>query len=101
MDKGNNYAYLDADKLSFPLVVRRKKDGDYFYPLGLNKKGGQPSKKKINKYLKDKKISAIDKENSWVLCSGEKIAWLVNFRLDERFKVTEKTQNVLVLRFGE
>lgn len=99
MDKGSNYAYLDADKLSFPLVLRRKKDGDYFYPLGLNKKGGQPSKKKINKYLKDEKASAIDKENTWVLCSGEKIAWLVNFRLDERFKVTDNTKNILVLNF--
>jgi len=101
MNKGNNYAYLDADKLTFPLVLRRRKEGDYFYPLGLSKKSGKPSKKKVSKYFKDEKVSAIDKENSWVLCSGEKIAWLVNYRLDERFKVTDKTQNVLILQFGE
>lgn len=92
--KQSSYAYLDADKLSFPLILRRWKTGDYFYPFGMQ--NDKPKKKKVSKLLKDMKASLLDKENTWVLVSNEKIAWVVGYRIDGRFSVTSNTKNVLV-----
>ena len=93
----NRYAYVDADKIEFPLMIRYAKEADYFYPFGLSKPKtpGKVGKKKLSKYFKDEKFSLLDKENTAVLFSGEKLIWLVNHRLDDRFKVSEKTKTVL------
>jgi tRNA(Ile)-lysidine synthase len=93
----NRYAYFDADKIEFPLLVRYYKEGDYFYPFGMSKPKtpGKAGKKKLSKYFKDEKFSLLDKENTAVLFSGEKLIWLVGHRIDDRFKVTEKTKSVL------
>ncbi len=95
----NRYAYFDADKIEFPLMVRYYKEGDYFYPFGMSKPKtpGKIGKKKLSKYFKDEKFSLLEKENTAVLFSGEKLIWLVNHRTDDRFKVTEKTKTVLKL----
>ena len=93
----NRYAYFDADKIEFPLMIRYYKEGDYFYPFGMSKQRtpGKAGKKKLSKYFKDEKFSLLDKENTSVLFSGEKLIWLVGCRIDDRFKVTEKTKTVL------
>ena len=93
----NRYAYFDADKIEFPLLIRYYKEGDYFYPFGMSKPKtpGKIGKKKLSKYFKDEKFSLLDKENTAVLFSGEKLIWLVGHRIDDRFKVTEKTKTVL------
>jgi tRNA(Ile)-lysidine synthase len=93
----DRYAYFDADKMEFPLLVRYYKEGDYFYPFGMSKPKtpGKVGKKKLSKYFKDEKFSLLDKENTAVLFSGEKLIWLVGHRIDDRFKVTEKTKSVL------
>ncbi len=101
MSSKKHFAYLDFDKLAFPLTLRRKKDGDYFYPFGMYGNKGQAKKKKLKKYFADQKLSVIDKENTWVLCAGEKIVWIVNQRIDDRFKVTEKTKKIFQLKFVE
>jgi tRNA(Ile)-lysidine synthase len=85
-----NCIFVDEDQLQFPLTLRRCMVGDYFYPFGMNGK-----KKLISKYLKDEKISLKDKADIWVLCSENKIVWLVNHRLDERFKVMESTKSII------
>lgn len=91
------YAYFDIDKIEFPLMIRYAKEGDYFYPFGLSKPktAGKVGKKKLSKYFKDEKFSLLEKENTAVLFSGEKLIWLLNHRIDDRFKVTLKTKNVL------
>ena len=89
LEKGNNIVYLDRDKLDYPLVLRKWKVGDFFHPLGML------GKKKISKYLKDEKLSLLDKEQVWVLCSKYDIVWVINRRADNRFKVTENTRNIL------
>jgi tRNA(Ile)-lysidine synthase len=93
---GSNYAFLDADKIEFPITIRYWKQGDYFYPFGLTKlHSDKIGKKKLSKYFKDEKISGFDKENIPVLFSGEKLIWLVGHRIDDRFKVTATTKNVV------
>ncbi len=93
----NRYAYFDADKIEFPLLIRYYKEGDYFYPFGMSKPKTpeKVGKKKLSKYFKDEKFSLLDKENTAVLFSGEKLIWLLGHRIDDRYKVTEKTKSVL------
>jgi tRNA(Ile)-lysidine synthase len=84
---------VDKDALVFPLELRRRKDGDFFYPSGMN------GKKKLSKYFKDEKLSIVDKEQVWLLTSENKIVWVVGMRADNRFKVTENTKHILKMSF--
>lgn len=80
---------IDADKITFPLTLRKWQKGDFFYPIGLQ------GKKKVSKFFKDEKMSILEKENVWLLCSNNDIIWVIGQRLDERFKVTESTCSIL------
>jgi tRNA(Ile)-lysidine synthase len=82
---------VDFTKISFPLKLRRVKEGDFFHPIGMK---GQ--KKLLSKFMKDLKLSKIEKENVWLLCDqNDQIIWVVNYRLDERFKTTKSSKNFL------
>ncbi|WP_242927753.1 tRNA lysidine(34) synthetase TilS [Pontibacter vulgaris] len=85
----HNVAALDAEQLRFPLKLRAWQEGDWFVPLGMN------GKKKISDLLIDKKVPANLKSQTLVLVSDQSIAWVVGQRLDNRFKVSDKTQQVL------
>lgn len=88
-DDGKNTASFDKDLLTFPLHVRKWEKGDYFYPLGMK------GRKKLSKFFKDEKYSLLEKENIWLLCSGSDIIWIIGKRMDDRFKVTEQTKEIL------
>ncbi|WP_426490625.1 tRNA lysidine(34) synthetase TilS [Hymenobacter sp. 102] len=91
--KGKALAALDADVLKFPLTVRPWQEGDWFMPIGMK------GKKKLSDFLIDQKVPLNLKDNVWVLVSADgKIAWVIGFRPDERFKVTENTERVLLVK---
>ncbi|WP_339705405.1 tRNA lysidine(34) synthetase TilS [uncultured Kriegella sp.] len=86
---GPKILYVDKETLKYPLTVRKWNEGDYFYPLGMQ------GKKKLAKFFKDEKIDVIAKHNQWLLCSGDDIVWVIGKRPDNRFKVTERTKNII------
>jgi len=86
---GNTVLYVDKELLKFPLIVRKWKNGDYFYPFGMK------GKKKLSKYFKDEKYSLIDKENQWLLCNEEQIVWVIGKRSDNRYKLTQPTNTII------
>lgn len=89
----SNIANFDSNKIQFPLILRKWKEGDYFYPLGLGKK------KKIARFLIDQKISKSTKENIWVLEMDQKIIWVIGQRIDDRFKLSPNSKEVLSIEF--
>ncbi len=86
---GKNIALLDADKLQYPLTLRRWRDGDTMIPLGMS------GHKKVSDLLIDEKVSMPEKERQFLLLSGEDIVWVIGRRIDERFKITDESENIL------
>ncbi|HNW74462.1 MAG TPA: tRNA lysidine(34) synthetase TilS [Bacteroidales bacterium] len=93
IEGSNHIANLDAGKLEFPLVLRQFRPGDIFYPFGMNKK------KKLSDFLINEKLSLPEKENTWLLCSGSKIVWVVGRRIDHRFRITSRTTKILRIEY--
>ena len=83
-------AKLDFGKLQFPLTLRKWKQGDKFMPLGMKKF------KKLSDFFIDNKFSILDKQEQWLLCSGNDIVWVVGYRIDERYKIETDTKKVYI-----
>jgi len=92
---GNNLftAYLDLDKTGDKLMVRSRQPGDRFQPLGLS----QP--KKLGEFMIDAKIPHAWRQRIPIVCSPSQILWVVGWRIDDRIKVTENTEQVLHFKF--
>jgi tRNA(Ile)-lysidine synthase len=88
-------ATLDAKNIIFPLLLRKWKQGDYFYPLGMS------GKKKLSKFFIDQKMSLTEKDKIWIVESNKRILWIVGKRIDDRFKVTDKTKKILSIHFNK
>ena len=85
LESDSNCIFVDEDKITFPLTLRKWREGDYFYPSGMT------GKKKISKYFKDEKYSLLDKGNQWLLCTDDQIIWVIGKRADQRFLAQTNT----------
>lgn len=94
IDPDPRFAFLDYDKLQFPLVVRKWNAGEYFQPLGME------GFKKISDFFIDQKLSLPEKESTWIIYSGNKVVWIIGQRIDNRFKITPDTKKALCIRLN-
>lgn len=90
ISKSNNVAYFDKDKIVGNEIVRLCEKGDWFIPFGMK------GKKLVSDFLTDIKIPIIEKSKQYLLCFGDDIAWVVGKRTDNRFKIDEKTRQVII-----
>lgn len=99
MKSSGRFAYLDADKIAFPLTIRYPEQGDYFYPFGMDKSNhpGKVGKKKLSKFFKDIHLPLAERECTPILFSAGKLMWVLGLRIDDRFKVTAETRSVVIL----
>ena len=82
-------AILDTSLLKYPLILRKYREGDYFYPVGMQ------GKKKLSKFFKDLKYSLLEKEQQWLLCSGNDIVWVIGQRVDARYAAKEHSTTTI------
>ncbi len=88
INSNKSFAQLDFDKLKFPLTIRKWKLGDSFTPLGMNKQ------KKLSDFFSNNKLSIVDKENVYLLCSAKDIAWVIGYRINDNFKISLFTTKI-------
>lgn len=95
--KDKNILYADKSLVRFPLYIRKWEQGDKFYPFGMKGR-----KKKVSDYFTDRKKNLLEKENTWLLCdSDNQIIWIIGERTDDRFKITDKTTQILIIESEE
>ena len=93
IDQSPEIAQLDYDELTFPLQLRKWQAGDRFHPLGMH------GSKLLSDFFVDQKMTTRQKEECCVLTSADdQIVWVVGRRIDERYKVTDQTKTVLIVR---
>ncbi len=95
INRKSSIAMLDAEKVTWPLSLRKWKEGDAFIPYGMN------NHKKLSDYFIDNKFSIVEKENSWLLISGNEIAWLIGHRISNAFCITDTTESILQVEVME
>lgn len=89
---GAEFAYVDADLITAPLVLRKVQNADWFVPFGMK------GRKLLSDFLTNQKLSRFQKEGQWVLCHGKDIVWVIGLRSDNRFRVTPQTKRIIQLR---
>ena len=90
-ETGPDIAYFDADLLTEPIEVRPVREGDAFVPLGMK------GRKLVSDFLTDRKVNRLQKAETFVATCGNDIIWLIGYRSDNRFRVTDKTRRILKL----
>lgn len=88
-----NVIFVDENKIQFPLTIRKWKEGDYFYPSGMQ------GKKKVSKYFKDEKFTLFQKQDTWILESNKQIVWIIGYRTDGRFISDTKSKKIIKITY--
>lgn len=91
----NTNVFFDAEKIHFPLTLRKWRQGDWFIPFGMK------GTKKLSDFFIDNKLSLVEKEEVYVLVSGEDIIWILGYRTDERYKITKETKSVIQIEWNK
>ncbi|MDR2823948.1 MAG: tRNA lysidine(34) synthetase TilS, partial [Prevotellaceae bacterium] len=87
--KNKDTIQIDYDKIKFPLTLRKWNSGDSFFPFGMK------TRQKVSDFMINNKLSILDKNDVWLLVSGDKIMWIVGYRFDNRFRIDENTHEIL------
>lgn len=95
VSKASDCIHVDADLLRFPLSIRKWQEGDYFVPFGMH------GRKKLSDFFIDQKLSIADKDESFILLSGDEIVWIIGRRTDNRFRITNTTENILEIKLDK
>jgi tRNA(Ile)-lysidine synthase len=88
---GKTSVLLDADTMKIPLIVRPRRPGDHFYPMGFGKK------KKLQDFFTDLKVPRDERDSIPLVVSGDDIVWVAGYRADDRYKVRETTKKFVRL----
>lgn len=88
----NVYAYLDLEKLRFPLLVRSRREGDRYRPLG------SPGKKKLKEIMRAKHIPLSQRKSQPLFLSGKEIVWVLGLPVSEKYKISHQTKRIFVIR---
>ena len=92
LEFGNCNWKIDGNKIKLPLKLRKKQEGDVFFPIGMI------GKKKVSKFFKDEKISILAKQKIWLLCdANDQIVGVLPFRQDGRFATEVREKTILLL----
>jgi len=94
LNQNKNIIFVDENKIHFPLTIRKWKEGDYFYPTGMQ------GKKKVSKYFKDEKFTLFQKQEAWILESNNQIVWIIGHRADVRFKSENTTKIIIQITYN-
>ena len=90
-----NVEYIDYDKLKFPIHLRNPRAGDRFRPLNMR------GEKKLSDFFIDEKVPSYLRGRVPILEGPEGIIWVCGYRIDDRYKITESTTNILYLEICE
>ncbi|KPE49577.1 tRNA lysidine(34) synthetase TilS [Chryseobacterium indologenes] len=87
----NNFSWdFDAEKIQFPVYLRKQQDGDEIYPSGFS------GKKKVSKFFRDEKLSILARQKIWILCdNSNSVLGVIPLRQDRRYAKSEKTKRIL------
>jgi tRNA(Ile)-lysidine synthase len=94
--KRNKTSYeeaVDFDKINMPLMVRTRRPGDRFWPLGAQ------GVKKIKDFFIDNKVPVMERDTVPIVTMNGQPMWIVGFRIDDRIRVSEETAKLLVMKF--
>lgn len=89
LSNSKNIAFLDYDKIKFPLTIRNRDNGDRFIPLGIS------GFKKLKDFFIDEKVSKFDRDKIPIFTDAGKIIWVGGMRIDNRVAITAETVNIL------
>jgi len=95
LNQGVNKIIVDAEKIIYPLLLRKWEPGDFFFPINMNN-----HKKKVKDFLTDKKLDKLKKQDVFILENADgQIIWIVGLRQDNRFKIEPLTKHILIFEY--
>jgi len=96
IDRGSeNKVYMDLGKISLPLILRNRRDGDWFQPLGMK------GREKIKTFFIDRKIPRNERDEIMLIADQISVVWIEKMHLNDRVKITKETKNVLELEISD